>query len=119
MPDGKKCRSCLLSERDARAMDRLLTSKHVKAPKQAAAAIDKPINEWTVRRALRRIGLISAVRKKKPALSEKNVKARLKFCKEHKNWIDDWKRVYGLMKRKIIAFNPMIRNSTDTVLIKG
>lgn len=32
--------------------------------------------------------------KKKPALSKKNVQARLKFAKKHRDWtIDDWKKV--------------------------
>ena len=70
-PDGKKDRSCLLSEGDARAMERLLSSNQAKTPKQAASAIDKPVSAWTDRRALRRIGLISTVKQKKPALSEK------------------------------------------------
>ena len=95
----------MLSVRDAGAMERLLTSKQVKTPKQATAVVDKPGSEWTVRRDLLRIGLISAVKYKKPALSEKNVKARLKFCKEHKNWIvDDWKTVIWSNEMKINRF---------------
>ena len=44
-PDGEKGRLCLLPQRDARLMERLLTSKQVKTPKYAAAAIDKPVSE--------------------------------------------------------------------------
>ena len=77
-------------------MERLLTSR------QAAAAIDKLVSEWTARRANRRFGLISAVKQKKQGLSETNVKARLKFCKESKNWsVDDWKRVVWSDETKI------------------
>ena len=43
----------------------------------ATTAINKNVNEWNVRRALRRIKLDSAVKPKKPALSNENVKARL------------------------------------------
>ena len=43
----------------------------VKTLKQAAAAIDKPVSKWTAAAALRRIGLILAVKQKKPVLSEK------------------------------------------------
>lgn len=56
-------------------------------------------------RALKKIGLASAVKQEKPALSEKNVKARLKFCKEHKNWsVEDWKRVIWSDETKINRF---------------
>lgn len=75
----KKSRPCLLSERDARTMERLLSSRQVKTPKQAAAAINKPVSEWTARRALRKIGLISAVKQKKPALSEKKCEGSAKI----------------------------------------
>lgn len=104
-PEVKKSRPNLLTNRDARAMERLMTNKQVKTPKQAAAAINKPVSEWTARRALRRIGLVSAVKQKKPALSDKNVKARLKFSKDHKNWsVDDWKRVIWSDETKINRF---------------
>ena len=101
----KRDRSYLLSERDARAMERLLTSKHVKPPKQAAVAIEKLVSEWTSQRALRRIGLISTEKQKKPLLSETNVNDRLKLCKEYKNWsVDDWKRVIMSDETKINHF---------------
>ena len=45
LQDGKKGRSVVLSERDVKAIERLLTSKQVKTPKQAAAAIGKPVSE--------------------------------------------------------------------------
>ena len=53
-----------------REMPGLLTSKEVKTPKQTVAEIDKSVSEWRTRRDLR-IGLISAMKQKKPALSEK------------------------------------------------
>ena len=67
-------------KRDARAMESLLIFKQVNTPKQAVIVIDKPVTEWTTRRALRSIGLISVVKQKKPTLSETNVKAHLNFC---------------------------------------
>ena len=51
----------------------------------------------TVRCALRRGGLQSQVKQKKPRLSIKNVKARLDFARAHLNWtIDDCSRVIFL-----------------------
>ena len=53
------------------------------APKNAALEINKNVSEWTARRALHNIGYTSEVKRSKPALSDKNVKARLKFAKAH------------------------------------
>lgn len=64
-PVVKKGRKGLLTNRDARAMEHLMSRQLVKTPKIAAAAINKPVSEWTARRALRKIGLVSAVKQKK------------------------------------------------------
>lgn len=57
------------------------------------------------RRALRKIGLVSAVKQIKTALSEKNVKARLGFCKTYGKWtVEDWKRVIWSDETKINRF---------------
>lgn len=105
MVKNKGGRPKLLTDGDARLMERLMTSKDAKTPKAAAKIVGKNVSEWTARRRLRRIGLVSAVKKKKTALSEKNIKARLKFCKEHKNWtVEDWKRVTWSDETKINRF---------------
>ena len=61
-----------------------MSNRETKRPKLAAKAINKNISKWAVRRALRRIGVGSAVKQEKPALSNKNVKARLQFFKKIK-----------------------------------
>jgi len=71
-------------------MQKIKNEKNCK-PKDASVAIGKPVSQWTACRALGRIGYASEVKKKKPALSDKNIKARLKFERAHKNWkLDDW-----------------------------
>ena len=63
-------------------------------PKGASLPINKNPSKWTARRVLHNIGYTSVVKKKKPALSDKNVEARLNLAREHRNWtIDDWKCV--------------------------
>lgn len=95
----------LLTNADARQMVRRLAIDDIKTPKEAAIAINKEVSEWTARRAFRRIGFVSAVKQKKPALSNKNIKARLKFCQTHKNWtVEDWKRVIWSDETKINRF---------------
>jgi len=80
-------------------MRRLLT------PKGASLAINKNVSEWNARRALRDIGYISSVKKNKPALSDKNITAPLKFARAHKSWtVDDWKRVVWSDESKFNRF---------------
>ena len=66
-------------------MMRTMKADILLTPQEASVAIDKNVSRWITRRALQRIGYIAAVKKPKPALSNKNVAARLKFAKEHKN----------------------------------
>lgn len=58
-----------------------MTIRKKTTPKQSALTMNTPVSEWTARRALHRIGLIAAIKQKKPALYGKNVVAGLKFCK--------------------------------------
>lgn len=95
----------LLTDSDARVMMSQLKKDKCLTPKDAAIAINKPVSRWTAARALHNIGYISAVKKPKPALSERNVKARLKFAREHQNWTeDDWKRVIWSDESKFNRF---------------
>ena len=79
----------LLSDGDARQIERLLHNKDIKIPENAVKRFGKDVSSWTVRRALNRIGLVASVKKKKPALSDRTVKRRLHFFKTHKNWTED------------------------------
>lgn len=102
VPAIKKGRKRLLSDLDARRMERELRSCGSKTPKEAAQNIDKPVSEWTARRALKKIGLTAKEKPKKPLLSAKNLKARLTFAKSHKNWtIDQWKKVIWSDETKV------------------
>lgn len=61
-------------------------------PKEASITINKPVSQWTARRAIHNIDYISDVKQSNPASSDKNVIARLNFAREQKNWtVDDWK----------------------------
>lgn len=83
-----------LSDRDSRNMARLLTAGTAKTPKEAAITLGKNISEWTARRSLNRIGLQAAEKKKKPALSAKNILARKQFLERHRHWtVKDWEQV--------------------------
>lgn len=95
----------LLTDSDARLVERLMITKAAKTPKKAAEALNKNVCAKTVTRALHRIGLVSSVKQKKPALSEKNTKARMEFCKRYGKWtLDDWKRVIWSDESKFNRF---------------
>ena len=98
-------RKTLLTDSDARLMMQHMKKDKCLTPGNAALDIGKPVSRWTARRSLHNIGYISAVKKKKPALSVKNVKARLKFAREHLSWTeDDWKRVIWSDESKFNRF---------------
>ncbi|XP_075161213.1 uncharacterized protein LOC142234030 [Haematobia irritans] len=95
----------LLNDSDVRLMLHQIQNKSCETPKQVALAIRKNLSASTARRALHKLGYVSAVKKKQPALSDKNIKSRLKFCKSHKNWTEeDWKRVIWSDETKINRF---------------
>ena len=79
---------------------RLLTSKQVKTPKHAAATIDKPMSEWTLRRALLRIDLTSAIKQKKNQRCQKKCRGSfLNFARNTKIAVSmNGKGLYCLMK---------------------
>ena len=59
----------------------------------------------TVRRALRRNGLMARVKRKKPLLSKKHREKRLKFAKEFKDWtVSDWSKVVWSDESKFQIF---------------
>ncbi len=64
------------------------------------------VDRRTVARALNNQGLRAGEKKKKPGLSQKNIKARLEWAKEHKDWtVEDWNRVIFSDESKINRFN--------------
>lgn len=107
---NKSGRKKILSERDEKFCAREITSGRA----STAAAVRRNIRETfdvnasekTISRALKNQGLNSAVKKKKPELSPKNIKARLQFAKTHQDWtLDDWKRVIWSDETKVNRFN--------------
>jgi transposase len=92
-------RSCVLN------MTRGKLSTAVEATKNVQEAFGMQVCVETVRRVLRRGGLQSQVKQKKPRLSVKNIKARLDFARAHLDWtIDDWSRVIFFDESKINLF---------------
>jgi hypothetical protein len=67
--------------------------------------LDIVVSIRTVRRALNEGGLNAAEKKKKPRLSEANIKAHLEFAFAHKDWtIADWMQIIWSDETKINRF---------------
>ena len=98
-----------LNERDERALIRRLTTKEcsnaVQLQKSLKTSNNVEVSTNTVRRALKRNGLVARVKRKKPLLSKKHREKRLKFAKDHKDWtIDEWKKIVWSDESKFQIF---------------
>jgi transposase len=64
------------------------------------------VSEATVRRALRRQGLVARIMRKKPALTKRHKALRLAWAKERRNWTAaDWERVIFSDESKVVLVN--------------
>ncbi len=109
-PGGVGGRPKKLNDRIVTSSIIQLTSGKVKTAESLAKALshDHGINvhRTTLSRALHRAGMGATEKKKKPALSAKNVKERLSFAKSHNDWtVEDWKTVIFSDETKINRFN--------------
>ncbi|KAK4517277.1 uncharacterized protein ATC70_000609 [Mucor velutinosus] len=110
--ETSKCgRPRVLSEAGKRYCVQKVTKERVSSAARVTKMLEKDfqmkIYPETVRRALRTAGLGAIKKEKKPFLpSDANVKKRLAWCKQHKDWtVDDWKRVICTDETKINRFN--------------
>lgn len=98
-----------LSPQDQRFCVRAITAGQLETATQVTKKLKDDIgvevSVKTVRRALHKAGLGSTEKEKKPKLSPANIKARLEFANNHKNWtVDDWTRVIWSDETKINRF---------------
>jgi len=98
-----------LNERDERTIIRRLAGGECSNAIQLARSLqineNLEVSADTVRRALRRNGLVSRVKRKKPLLSKKHREKRLKFAKRFKDWtISDWSKVVWSDESKFQIF---------------
>lgn len=100
----------ILTDRDENfCVNQMTTGKCptvVKLSKEIKTRFDIDVHPDTISRALKRKGLESGIKKKKPALSRRNIKQRLDFAKSHQDWtVEDWKLVIFSDETKINRFN--------------
>jgi len=98
-----------LNVRDERnIVRRLLTnecSNAIEIQKSLKINDNVEVSSNTVRRALRRNGLVARVKRKKPLLSKKHREQRLRFAKRHKDWtVNDWSKIVWSDESKFQIF---------------
>jgi transposase len=72
------------------------------AARELSTIMGGPIHRTTASRAMRKAGLITVTKKKKPLLRPPHIQARLDFAERHLHWtVDDWKRVIFSDETKI------------------
>ncbi len=99
-----------LSLRDEKFCAKQITSRESKSVTELTKTLAEKhninVNRRTVARALNNQGLRAGEKKKKPGLSQKNIKARFEWAKERRNWtVEDWNRVIFSDESKINRFN--------------
>ena len=78
------------------------TSNAVEASKDLNKSLNIDVNPQTIRRVLKKAGLRSIVKKKKPRLSKKHKRERMLWAEKYKNWtLADWHRVIWSDETKI------------------
>lgn len=95
-----------MTEKDDRLAARLIRSGQVDTAVQATQYLNSiaknTLNPQTVRNHLKKMGMRSVVKKKKPLLSKFHQKAQLNFANLYKEWTeDDWKQVIWSDESKI------------------
>lgn len=95
------------------AVDKLIVRKSKFDPYATASTINRELKEFnginiddsTVRRRLRERNLFGRIAERKPFVSEKNRKARLKFAKNHLHWTSaEWSKVLWSDESKFCLF---------------
>ena len=110
VPASTGGRPKLLSCQDKRRLTRYITAQVATTASMAAKllenAVGKRISKWTAQRALKEVNFIAVEKKKKPALSKKNIKPRLIFARKYESLsIEQWKQVIWSDESKINRFS--------------
>ncbi|CAB5202695.1 unnamed protein product [Rhizophagus irregularis] len=98
-PKKRSRRPKVLTERDTQALKRIIRTRdwnrfcNSDVTNRLNTSLDATLHHNTIRSCLHSEGLGSYTVRKKPHLTAKHRTDRLKWCKEKKNWIEEWKQV--------------------------
>lgn len=95
---SQRGRKCVLSDRDRRALRKIVTkTKKTTAAKVTAemnVVLKNPVSTKTIRRELHKQGIYGRAAIQKPFISDANACNRKKWCLSHKAWtMEQWKTV--------------------------
>lgn len=95
-----------LSAQEHRRLVRYVTLGEAGTATEAAEALKRDtgtqVSKWTIARALNREKFHAIVKKKKPLLSDKNIKRRKEFVKQYEKWSEEkWSKVIWSDESKI------------------
>jgi transposase len=94
-----------LTARDRRQLVRLVTSAKADNAIQLKKLSGLDVTPQTIRNALKKEGMKSCVKAKKPLLKRSHIKARLDFARKYQHWTEaDWHRVIWSDETKINRF---------------
>jgi transposase len=96
-PKKRSGRPKELSQRDTRTLQRIVRTNRFSPLSDIRNELNSNLNTTlhnsTVRRYLHDVGLGSYTTRKKPLLTEKHRNDRLRWCKEKRNWEEEWKQM--------------------------
>jgi len=106
----KSGRPRLITSRDERKVLRLITSNEAPTAIQAKEQLERDenieVSTETIRRTLRRNGLVARTKIKKPYLKKTHRNRRFTFAKRHLHWtISDWSKVIWSDESKFNIFS--------------
>ena len=114
LPPPKRRR--LLSQRDERLIKRAIQMGECQSAVEIARQAENlglpPVSETTVRRALKRQGLVARSRPRKPALTALHKVRRLEWARRYQHWtVGDWEKVIFSDETKMVLVNAAGRSS--------
>lgn len=102
LPTSPQGRPHKLTPHDSRHLCRQILSGAVDNAAQLKRTLQLPVSTQTIRNTLKRAGLRSIVKVKRPLLERRHRRARLLFALRHQHWtIEDWSRVIFSDETKI------------------
>ena len=97
IPKKRPGRPKMLTQCDTRVLQRIIRTDRFSPigdiTNKLNSRLETTLHHNTVRKYLHNEDISSYTARKKPRLTEKHKKNRLKWCKEKKNWNDEWKRI--------------------------
>lgn len=90
-------RPTILNETDKRQLVRIVKKNRnnsiIELTEKFNNSLEITVSADTVRHILHEAGYYGRVAKKKPLVSESNSRKRLNWCKERKNWKEEWEKI--------------------------